>query len=106
MDVDAALEEIKDGVVDLVKNAMNAFFDEAKEDLENLLEDSKEDLKRYAQMLSKGELTKGEFEFLLGAKVTNAKMLALSSKGIAKTRIKRLKTSITDLVLKVVFAAI
>ncbi|MEL6450775.1 MAG: hypothetical protein AAFQ19_05910 [Pseudomonadota bacterium] len=106
MDFDAVLDEIKDGIVVLVKTAIKTFAEDAKADLLGFVEDSKADLKRYAEMLARGDLHKLEFEFLVKAQVTNAKLLALSAKGIAKARLKHLRDSLKDLILRSVFAAL
>ncbi len=42
----------------------------------------------------------------MGAKATNAKMLTLSAKGIAKTKIKHLRDSLKDLIINTVVSAI
>lgn len=106
MNIDDILDEIADGIVDIVKNGAATFADEAKQDLKAFLTDSEEDLKRYAQLLLEGKLTKADFKFLVGMKADGAEMLALSAKGIARTRIKHLLNSIRDLIIKTVFAAI
>lgn len=106
MDFDDVFDQIKDGVVTLAKTAIKSFAEDAKADMEAFLEESKEDLRRYTRMLAAGDIKKIEYEFLVGAKVTNGKLLALSSKGIAKARLSHLRDSLKDLILKTVFAAI
>lgn len=106
MDFEAVFDEIKTGVLVLITNTVKTFAEDAKSDIFSFLEGSKEDLKRYTEMYARGQLHKLELEFLVGAKATNAKLMALSSKGIAKSRLKHLRDSLRDLILNTVFAAI
>jgi len=106
MDFEAVFDEIRQGVVVLATNTMKTFAEDAKSDMYAFLDSSKDDLKRYAEMYARGQLHKLELEFLVGAKATNAKLMALSAKGIAKSRLKHLRDSLRDLILNTVFAAI
>lgn len=106
MNFDAVFDEIKAGVLVLITNTVKTFADDARSDLFAFLDGSKDDLKRYAEMYARGQLHKLELEFLVGAKATNAKLMALSAKGIAKSRLKHLRDSLRDLILNTVFAAI
>lgn len=106
MDVDEVFETIRDGVVVLVATAAKTFTTEAKSDFDAFFTEASTDLKRYTHSFAGGHLTRVEYELLVGAKATNAKMLALSAKGIARARIKHLQNSIRDLILNTVFAAL
>ena len=106
MNFDNVFETIKDGVAELAKNAISAFANDAKTDLLEFLKDARKDLERWSKLLAQGQLTRDEFEFLVGAKATNAKMLTLSAKGIAKTKIKHLRDSLKDLIINTVVSAI
>ncbi len=106
MSINKAFEDIKSGISDLIENAIKAFADDAKSDFSDFLADSEDDLRRYAELLANGSIQRIEFDFLVGSKASNAKMLALSAKGIAKARIKHLRDSLRDLIINSVVAAI
>ena len=106
MDIDAVFDDIKDGILVIVKNAAKAFANEAEKDLKAFLRDAESDLKRYTRMLKNNEISKAEYKFLVQMKVDGAEMLALSAAGIARARVKHLVDSIRDLIVSSVFAAL
>lgn len=106
MDIDEIFEDIAKGVVVLVSSAAKNYATQATDDFAAFFKDAGEDMKRYSKWYLAGELTKVEYELLIKAKTTNLKMLELSAIGIGQTRIKHLQTSVRDLILKTVFAAL
>ncbi len=106
MDTGAVLETIESGLKDLIKNAAKTFANEAEKDLKAFLKESKEDIKRYAQLFADGKLSEFELKFLMKMKTDNAELLAISAKGIARARTKHLMNSMKDLIVSTILSAV
>ncbi len=96
---DKFFKELKDGVKDMAKREAKDFVKEATADSKEFLDTVKDDLKTWSEQLARGELTKDEFEFLLGGKKDLAKMEALKQAGLAAVKVDRVRTALLDLVI-------
>jgi len=66
-DFDKYFDKLVKNLEDLVKNNWKDFLDAAEADGKAFLLETKEDLKRWTRLLSNGDLTREEFEFLVGS---------------------------------------
>ncbi len=103
VEFDEFLNTLKDGVLDLAKQGLKGFREEALKDGQNFLEKSKEDLRRWTKLLASGELSQEDFEFLVLSKKDVAEMHALKQAGLALVRIDRFKSGLLNLVIETAF---
>ena len=62
---DEILNELKDKSLELIKNTLLDFKDQAKEDVNEFFNNTKDKLERWTMALAKGELSKDDFKWLL-----------------------------------------
>ena len=91
------------GVVNIAKGDLKDFLKEAKDDTNQFLAATKEDLKTWTKQLADGDLSKDEFEFLLRGKEDLAEMHALTQAGIAAAQIQKFRDALIDLVIDTAF---
>lgn len=96
---DDFLVAIEDGVKELAKTTVKEFKDEAVTDAESFLEASKDELQKWVKQLSKGELTKDDFEWLVLGRKDAAELHRLKQSGLALVRVDKFKKAFLNLVI-------
>lgn len=96
---DDFLDTLKDEIVDLAKSHLDDARDEAIQDSEQFLEDSKEDLERWTRLLDEGRLSEKDFESLVKGQKDLAKMEALKEAGLAAVEVDRFRKSLFDRII-------
>ena len=102
-DFDKYFDKLVKNLEDLVKNNWKDFLDAAEADGKAFLLETKEDLKRWTRLLSNGDLTREEFEFLVGSKEDLLKLKALKKLGLTKVRIQMFRTAVIGLIIDTAF---
>jgi hypothetical protein len=102
-DFDKYFEKLVMNLEDLVKNNWKDFLDAAEADGKAFLLETKEDLRRWTRLLSSGDLTREEFEFLVGSKEDLLKLKALKKLGLTKVRIQMFQTAVIGLIIDSAF---
>lgn len=97
-DFNKFLQLVKTQLTDIAQEGGEDIKDELLEDGLAFVEKTRDDLKRWSQLLAEGKLSRDEFEYLLKAKKDLAQMEALKKKGLALARIDKLKGSLLDTV--------
>ena len=97
---DAFLASIKSGVMELAKTEAGGFIEEAKTDANAYLDKMKVDLEKWTKQLVDGDLSREEFEFLLGSKKDLLEMKALADVGLAKQRVENIVNGTLDIIVK------
>ncbi len=92
-------EDLKESLEVLVKESVANFGEQAKQDGLEFLDQTKEDLEKWAKQLAAGDLSKDDFEWLVNGRKDLAKMEALKQAGLAAIEIDKLKKQIIDLVI-------
>jgi hypothetical protein len=95
-DFDDFFDALKDEIVDLAANHLEDLQDQAVEDTEQFLDDSKEDLKRWTRLLEEGAISKRDFESLVKGQKDLAKMEALKQAGLAAVEVDRFRKNLFD----------
>ena len=103
---DNFVDTFTDGARVLARNTLEDTLEQAEADARSYLEDSKDKLRRWGDALSKGELTRDDFEFLVGGQRDLAKMRALKAVGVSQTRLERFRTGLVNLATQSAFDAI
>ncbi len=106
MKIDDIIDELRKGILDLAKNTVEEFVQHAKDDFEDFISATRDDVERWTIALAEGKLTADEFRFLLKMRADLAEMHALTSVGIAATRLKRFRDGMISLIIKTIFAAL
>ena len=99
LNFDNFFDSLKTGVVDLAKNEVPDFLEEATDDGKEFLNSMKDDLLTWTQQLVDGQLSKDEFEFLVKGRKDLAKMEALTQAGATALKVDELKNSVITLVI-------
>jgi hypothetical protein len=94
---------VGDGVANIAKGDLKDFLKEAKDDTNQFLATTKEDLKTWTKQLADGDLSKDEFEFLVRGKDDLAEMHALTQAGIAAAQVQKFRDALIDLVIDTAF---
>lgn len=100
---DKYFDTLMKNLEDLVKNNWKDFLDAAEADGKAFLLETKEALKRWTRLLSNGDLTREEFEFLVGSKEDLLKLEALKKLGLTKVRIQMFQTAVIGLIIDTAF---
>lgn len=90
------LDTLKDEVVDLAADHLDALQDEAVQDSKQFLEESKEDLERWTKLLEEGEISKKDFKSLVKGQEDLARMEALKQAGLAAVEVDRFRKNLFD----------
>ena len=93
------LRTLKDDVKVLIASEYEDFRSEAEADVGDYIELLKSDLERWTKLLAAGQLTKGEFQFLIKARRDQAKLQALTAAGLAHVTLDKFRTALTDTVV-------
>ena len=96
---DKFLKTLKKCIVDLAKNTLSDFKDQAIDDASSFLTDTKDDLNRWTKLLARGQLTKDEFTFLMKSKKDLFELHALTQSGVALITIQKFRDAVIDLVV-------
>ena len=96
---DAFYETLKTGVVDIAKAEATDFLEQATDDGQKFLDQSKVKLQRWTNLLAEGKLTTHEFAFLVKGMKDLAQMHALTQAGMAAVRVDRIRVAVIDLVI-------
>jgi len=102
-DFDKYFDKLMKNLEELVKNNWKEFLDAAEADGKAFLLETKEDLKRWTRLLSRGELTREEFEFLVASKEDLLRLKALKKLGLTKVRIQMFQTAVIGLIIDTAF---
>lgn len=100
---DDYIKTLEEGIKDLSVKTLKGFKEEALGDGNAFLKKTEDDLKRWTKLLSKGDLSEDDFEWLVLGKKDLAELYLLQQKGLALVRIDRFKNSLLDLVIDTAF---
>lgn len=102
MDFEKLLEELKNALIQLFGDKWKDLKIESKKDIDQFLEDSKEKLKRWTELLLNGDLDLEEYEWLLKSQKDLMLMQALHSAGIHKISLGHFKNKVIKTIIDVV----
>ena len=100
---EAYFETLSTRIEGLAKSEIEDFFDLAVRDGKDFLEKTRGDLERWTMLLAKGEITKGDFEWLVKGKKDLATLEALKQKGLALARLDGFRASLIETVVQSAF---
>ena len=96
---DQFFETLKAGVIDIAKNEAADYLQQATDDGQQFLNDSKDELIKWTKMLNDGDIDKEEFASLVRGQKDLAAMVGLKQAGMAAVRIDRIRVAVIDLVI-------
>lgn len=99
MDFKNLFKEIKGDILSLVKDRFGKEGDQIKDDIAAFLENSKEQLQRWATLLEQGAITPAEFELLLNSQKDILIIESLHKAGISKIKIGMFKSAAVKLIV-------
>jgi hypothetical protein len=103
-DFNDLFEDLKKGVTNLAESTLKNFVKKAKSDGQQMLDDMKEKLQRWTQLLIERKLTTEDFEWLVNSQKDLIQMAALKQAGLAAIRIDQFKASLLNMVVDTVFS--
>jgi hypothetical protein len=104
MDIDKLLNEIKAQSLELLGDKYNEFKPELQQDINAFLQNSKQNLERWALLVVDASLTKDEFEWLLKSQQDLISLQALQTAGLSKIKLNSVKNSIIKTVFQTIIA--
>jgi hypothetical protein len=102
-DFDKYFDKLVKNLEDLMKNNWKDFLDAAEADGKAFLLETKGDLKRWTRLLANGEITREEFELLVGSKEDLLKLKALKKLGLTKVRMQMFQAAVIGLIIDTAF---
>lgn len=100
---DDFLAALRTGIVQLAQDTVIDFKDQAIQDGEDFLQQTKDDLQRWTNLLAQGQLTRDDFQFLVVSKRDLAEMHALTQAGLALVAIQTFRDGLINLVINTAF---
>ena len=102
MNFEDIFNDLKGQIVELAKISVKKYAEEARQDGEEFLENSKEKLEKWTRLLADGQITTEEFEWLVNSQYGLAKMKLLTQAGIAQIRADQFKHAVLNTVADVI----
>lgn len=99
-DIVEIVKGIKGDILALAQTHCAEFVQEARADGEAFIDETKDDLSKWATLVVTGEISPKELESLVRGKRDLAKMTVLKAKGLAQIKIDRLVAGIIDSTIK------
>ncbi len=106
INIQAFLETLKSGLIDLAKESFTQYKDSAVSDTTAFWESAKADIQDWTKKLADGQLSKDEYRFLVEGKKDLAEMYALTQAGVAAARLQEFRTKAINLVIDSAFSLI
>lgn len=98
-DFDEKVKDIINQLGPLAKILAKEYVEDATEDGKEFINKIRDDLKRWTEMLTRGEIPEDEFVSLVKGKKDLAEMKLLKQKGLASIKIDQFKGSVTNLIV-------
>ncbi|WP_338359906.1 hypothetical protein [Yeosuana marina] len=102
MDFEKLLKELKSSLIELFGEKWEDLKGESKKDIDQFLEDSKEKLKRWTELLANGDITLEDYEWLIKSQKDLMLMQALHSAGVNKISLGHFKNKVIKTIIDVV----
>lgn len=97
-DIDTLWKILKAELLDMVAGTGEEMARALLADGRAFLDDTREDLQRWLNLLEEGRISRDEFEYLVGARKDLLQMEALKQLGLARARIDELRRAVIDAV--------
>ncbi|WP_394775422.1 hypothetical protein [Flavobacterium sp.] len=106
MNIDQLIEELKSKLKTIITKSYKDIKPELEKDLNAFLEASREKLERWIFLLSTGDITEEELEWLLKSQLDLVALQALQTTGISKVKLNALKNNILKTIFKIILELI
>ncbi|MDH7911363.1 hypothetical protein [Winogradskyella sp. SYSU M77433] len=106
MDFEALLKELKSALTQLFGEKWSDLKGESKKDIEQFLNDSKDKLKRWTELLVNGDIDLDDYEWLIKSQKDLMLMQALHSAGVHKISLGHFKNKVVNTIIDVVKAVV
>lgn len=100
---DTYFESLQKAIIAYAQDNWEEYEDLIKKDTDKFLDQIKLDLERWLKMLAKGDLTKGDFEWLVIGKRDLIELNKLKIKGLSQISLDRLVNGIVDIIISTAF---
>ena len=97
---------VKDGFAVAAKDLVAGGLAAARTDSEAFLQQSRDRLEKWADLLVRGDINQEDFASLVKGQRALAKLMVLKQAGLQAARVQALRTKLLDLVVKSAFVAI
>jgi hypothetical protein len=104
--IDNILKTVQKQTKALAQNLFRQYTQQAMTDVQDFLEKSKSDLKRWAQQLAEKKIDADEFASLVQGKLDVAEMKALKQAGLAQVQLDTFTNGVVDIIVQAAVAAI
>jgi len=103
MDIKELLKELKNGIIDLVKEKLDVESKEVNKEIRSIVNQSKEKLERWSLLLKNGDLTKDDFLWLVESQRDLLQLQSLKAIGISQIKLGHFKSRVIELIGQTVF---
>ena len=103
MEIDALIKELKTGVLAMIKSTFDENSKAVQNEVAAILKKSKERLERWTILLTKKQLSKDEFVWLLQSQRDLYHMATLKALGVSQIQLGHFKSKVLKFVAPTVF---
>lgn len=105
-DFNQIFNDIKNQLGPLAEKDIKEFADQGKQDAEAFLEQSREKLQKWVQLLAEGQIDEDEFQWLVESQKAAAEMEALRAANAGTMRIEQFRDTVLNVVVKTAVMAV
>lgn len=105
MNTDAIFNTARQQIGDLIEQQFSDAKEAARQDAEQVIQQSKDRLTRWTQLLADGKIDEEEFGILVDSQKEVVEMTALNQVGITPDRARQLAISTLEIVARIAIAA-
>ncbi len=105
-DLKSLIDTLKQGVIDLAKNTLKDYEQQASTDGQQIVDCMKDELQSWSEDLKSGKIDSDDLKDLIAGQEDLFKMEALEQAGVAAIEIDKFKSSLIDLVTNTLLSII
>jgi len=106
IDIDSIFKSVENQAKALAEKMFKQYTHQAVSDVNDFIQTSRDNLKRWIEELARGEIDKEEFESLVKGQADLAEMHALKQAGLAAVQIESFVNGVLDIVIIAAFSAL
>lgn len=101
-DFDKLFATLKEQAEELIKLTVSAYANEARRDVQAFLDNSRDKLQQYTLLLTTGQISSEDFEWLVSGLKTQLKLQGLLQAGLTKIRLDQFTQALLSVVIDTV----
>lgn len=102
MDIKTLIKELKNGIIDLVRDKLDIESKEVKKEIADILKASKTKLERWSLLLKNGDITEEDFLWLIESQRDLLQLQSLRALGVSQIKLGHFKSKVIEFIGKTV----